>query len=288
MDAEKLYKWIVDSFEKDKILDQKFFQKIPREDLEHVKFLLDYLVSKELVKSETVGEKTSYESENLDGIKKLLGFEKSEKESPSLKESLVVSIPLSLSDNLSLLQKKHTEVSILELKDALKLLISQAKHEILITSPFMELDGIMYILDEIAEAAKRGVSIRVISRDILERKNYDFSYANKLKGISKLYVLFEQNKSDPTALLSVRDYGKSISQYSGQNLHYEGIHQKMVIVDRKYAYVGSGEIRSPSFITNGEAGALFLDKKAEFWADFFEMFWKNAKEIPKDIIETKI
>ncbi len=289
MDAAKLYRWIVNVLEKDGVFEESSFSKIPKEDVEHVRFLLDYLVSKALIKSEIVGNKTKYVPQNLTKIKELMGYEKEQTSKiTKIDEALVVSIPLSLSNNLSSLMNKYKDVKVVELKNVLKLLIEHASKEILIASPFMEPDGIMYILDEISAAAKRGVSIKIISRDILVKKNYDFSYLDKLKGISKLYTLYEQNKTNPNATISIRDYGTNISQYSGMSTHYEGIHQKMVIVDRKFAYIGSGEIRAASFITNGEAGGLFVGRQAEFWSDFFELFWKEAKEIPKELIESKI
>jgi len=289
MDADRLYRWIVEVFEKDGIFEESSFSKIPKEDTEHVRFLLDYLVSKSLIKAETVGNKTRYTPQDLVKIKQLMGYEKEhERKTEKLDESLVVSIPLSLTNDLSSLINKYKDIKVVELKDVLKSLIASASKEILIASPFMEPDGIMYILDEISAAAKRGVSIKIISRDILVKKNYDFSYLDKIKGISKLYTLYEQNKINPGTTISIRDYGTNISQYSGTSTHYEGIHQKMVIVDRKSAYIGSGEIRAASFITNGEAGGLFVGRQAEFWSDFFELFWKEAKEIPKELIESKI
>lgn len=286
MDIDNLHKWIANTFEKERSIDKKSFSTIPEDDLEHVKFLLDYLVSSGLVKTEPIGEETKYHVQNLSEIKKFLGLEKETIEKPALKESLVVSIPLSLSSKLRELKTKYPGINILELKDTLKLLIQNANDEICIASPFIEPDGIMYIWDELVSSTKRGVSVRLIMRDILVKKSYDFSYSKKIKGIMKLHELFEHNSSDPTVTIKIRDYGTSITQQD--NTHHEGVHQKMFIVDKKFAYIGSGEIRLASFITNGETGALFVGREAEFWHDFFEMFWKNAQEIPKEILESEI
>lgn len=57
----------------------------------------------------------------------------------------------------------------------------------------------------------------------------------------------------------------------------------MVVVDRRYSYVGSGELRTASFITNGEAGSIYTGLSAEFWADFFEIFWKRAIDVLRNI-----
>jgi PLD-like domain len=282
MDTEKLYAWMIDIIENDGVIDEQFLRsKITDEDLEHILFLLNYLVSKEYVKAEVVGSNTKYFSRNIAGIRKMLdnfstpsSFQLNKK----LEESLVISIPLSLTENFELLKKKYN-IPVIHLKDAIKLLFILATKEVLITSPYIELDGIMYIVDEVIKAAKSGVSLRIITRDIINSKSDSYSYVNKLKAISKLCTLFESNRSSPDAKISIRDFGSQISGIGRTSMHYEGIHQKMIVIDRKFAYIGSGEIRAASFVTNGEAGYVTTGIHAAFWADFFELFWKEAQDV---------
>lgn len=59
----------------------------------------------------------------------------------------------------------------------------------------------------------------------------------------------------------------------------------MVIVDKKYTYIGSGEIRAASFMTNEEVGYLVTEAHASFWSDFFNLFWKATTEISRDYLK---
>lgn len=124
----------------------------------------------------------------------------------------------------------------------------------------------------------------MITRDVIDSKD-GFSHVEKLKTISKLLNIYETNKSRPDKIFSVRDYGQRISGLGRTSMHYEGIHQKMVVIDRKYAYIGSGEIRAASLVTNGEVGNVVSGVEAEFWADFFNMFWKSGRDIPREYLK---
>jgi limonene-1,2-epoxide hydrolase len=58
----------------------------------------------------------------------------------------------------------------------------------------------------------------------------------------------------------------------------------MVIADETVAYVGSGEIRENSFLTNGEAGVLTVTAaEVVFWRDFFDLFWEEATDVEKTV-----
>lgn len=281
MNNEKLNQWVVDTFEKNGKINTEL-DTVSSDDLEHLLFILDYLVSARLVKSEKIGVTTNYIVQDLPKIKDFLGLNKKVETISTLKDSVVISLPLYMNDQLTSLKEKFPDLNLIELKDVLKKLLNSANDEVLISSPFIELDGISYILDELIKSASRGVSFKILTRDVLVKKSYDYSHAKKIKAVLKLYELFEQHKSNPNSFMEIRDFGEEVSDTNLNRLHYEGIHQKLMIVDKQYAYVGSGEIRSPSLLSNGEAGYLITGRQAEFWADFFEIFWKKSKTVSKD------
>lgn len=53
----------------------------------------------------------------------------------------------------------------------------------------------------------------------------------------------------------------------------------MIVIDRARAYIGSGEIRAPSFIVNGDVGVIQSGQAAQFWADYFMLFWSEALQV---------
>ena len=281
MNSEKINQWVFETFEKNGKIGNELDTVLP-DDYESIHFLLNYLVSAGFVKSEKIGTKTNYVVQDLDKIKKFLRLTKKTEEISSLEDSVVVNLPLSMHDKLSILKQNFSDLNILELKDVFKKLLNSSTNEILIASPFIETDGISYILDELIDSASRGVSFRILTRDVLVKKSYDWAYTKKIKAVLKLYELFEQYKSNPNSYMEIRDFGEEVSDANLNKLHYEGIHQKLMIVDKRYAYVGSGEVRSPSLLSNGESGYLTVGRQAEFWADFFELFWSNSKPVSKD------
>jgi len=71
---------------------------------------------------------------------------------------------------------------------------------------------------------------------------------------------------------------------TGPSHHYRGVHQKIVIADSVGAYVGSGEIRENSFLTNGDAGYLTVNEgEVAFWKEFVEVFWEAATPVDADV-----
>lgn len=109
---------------------------------------MNYLVSKGFVKAEILSNNIRYMTLDIEGIKRTLNYlTKSSNTEPNegIKDSLVVSIPMSLTDEFENIRRSYN-LSILFLKDAIKLLLRNAKEEVLIASPFFEWDGMGYML----------------------------------------------------------------------------------------------------------------------------------------------
>jgi len=290
--VEKIYRWLILQLEENEsVTEDELKKRLGLDEIEHALFLLNYLVSKKLVSVRIYGTDRKYDVTDLDKIKSLLKIKREKpivKKSKKIVESLVVNVPLSLSNELDTLLQSYPGLTVLSMKEAFRILFNVTKVKISLSLPFFEFDGLIHFVDEIKTLAKRGVNIDVLSRGILIPEKEGYPYVEKLKAFHKLIDIYENNKSFPEAKLRIRDYSSRISDYSSTSLHYEGIHQKMIIADRKYAYIGSGEIRAASFLTNGDIGAIHVGKKAEFWDDFFKLFWKSAKPVSYDFFDRVI
>lgn len=292
MEVEQIYQWLMQYLENNRAMTEAELRKaLGPEDVEHALLLLNYLVMKNLASVKVMGTNWEYSIRDIDQAKILVGYEEPVRIEPKptqISSCLVISVPLSLEQGFRSLKKKYQQVQILHIREAFKLLFNAANQELLLSMPFFEGDGLSYLIDEVQNVAKRGVSVRLLSREILAPRREDFSYLDKLRAFSKLINLFESSRTSPKAKLEIRDYSARISDQRGDSLYYEGVHQKMIVVDRQYAYVGSGEIRAASFMTNGEVGVIQLDEEAQFWADFFDLFWKNAQPVPFEFFESAI
>ena len=193
-------------------------------------------------------------------------------------EVLVVSAPLSMTGKLRALRASYGQLATEEMKDAFSRLLASAQHEALLSVPFLELDGLMVFVDEIKSLGERQVAVKALTRELTAPGRVDYSYYQKLRAFSKLVDLYVSGGGNPE-LVEVRDYTIKIGGAGERRLIYEGIHQKMIVIDRERAYIGSGEIRAPSFVVNGDVGVVQSGQAAKFWADYFLLFWSEAQKI---------
>jgi hypothetical protein len=131
------------------------------------------------------------------------------------------------------------------------------------------------------------VHVCALTRELLNPNRFDYGHMQKVRAFGKLIDLFVSSGGDPSAV-EVRDYTLKVGDGGDQSLVYEGIHQKMIVVDRARAYVGSGEIRASSFLINGDAGVVQVGNAAAFWADYFLLFWSEAQEVRHTLIRSML
>ena len=283
MRVEKIYSWIIEQLEKNNLITEKdLINNLGPEDVEHAFLFLDYLVTKNMISVNISGLEKEYKLQNLSKIKELLIINEKrtiEEKKRNIQEGIVINVPLNLTSDLEFLKKKYPSYVIYSLKNAITLLLNSAKENVSFALPFFEFDGLNHFVDEFKSLAEKGVNIFVLSRGISKPEREGYTYTEKLKAFSKLIDIYENNRTKPTSKLEIREYGSRIAGYGSASLHYEGIHQKMIIVDKKYAYIGSGEIRAASFLTNGEVGVIHEGQIVNFWDDFFQLFWRNARPV---------
>lgn len=200
-------------------------------------------------------------------------------------ESLVVAVPPTLSGKLRALQARYTGLPIQDMKTAFKVLLGSAQREVLLSVPFLELDGLLALEDEVRQLGVRQVHICALTRELLNPNRFDYGHMQKVRAFGKLIDLFLSSGGDPNAV-EVRDYTVKVGERGDQSLIYEGIHQKMMIIDRTRAYIGSGEIRASSFLVNGDVGVVQTGTAAAFWAEYFLIFWSEAQEVQHSLIRS--
>lgn len=161
---------------------------------------------------------------------------------------------------------ESANVPFFDLKSEFYNLIKNSEESIYICSPFIDFDGIKSFLTVLTSKAKMGVEINLISREI--------SFSNsKYKEIKKINDYFKSNN----APINIRDY-----HYHSKNRITSSVHAKLIISDRKYAYIGSGELRKNSFEKNFEVGVILDGERGNQMALIFEELFSVSQEINFD------
>jgi len=293
---KEAYNWMLARLESGPLTVSDLSRALGTELSQRVLLFLNYLVSQGLVTRTSTGRQVSYSSERTAEIAHLLQNQaKAETRKKAIRapdttdivEALVISIPLSLSDKVVALQSHYPTLTILDMKTAFKELLASAQQELLLALPFLELDGLMYFADEIVGLGQRQVIVHILTRELLLPRQPGYAHHQKLKAFAKFIDLYSSGGGNRRQV-AVRDYTIRIGIGAEESLLYEGIHQKMIVADRERAYIGSGEIRAASFISNGDVGVIHTGAKARFWQDYFNLFWAEADVVPHNFLEESI
>ena len=280
-----------------------------------VGLFMDYLVANGLATRTVAGRQTVFSSNRTAEIVQLLRDKKLEERPTKLPETrraaaegpvsqptpieawpttvepaadmLIVSAPLSLAGKVAALFERYTDLNIADMRIAFRNLLEQSAHEVLLALPFLELDGLIYFTDQVIGLGQRGVRVKILTRELLWPRKYNYSYHQKLKAFSKFVDLYVAGGGERQHI-EVRDYTIRIGSLGDERLLYEGIHQKMIVVDSELAYIGSGEIRAASFVSNGDVGVIHTGVRAQFWGDYFHLFWTEGEPVEHRFFEENI
>lgn len=183
---------------------------------------------------------------------------------------LVATVPIRLLSNLVGYDIALTE-------DAFRDLILHCERELLIVSPFVEREGVYALRGEFAEAARRGVAVKLLTRD-----------SDSAKTFLALYDLFQIFGDH----LDSREFHVMARVNSEFYRQIESTHAKLIIVDRREAYLGSAEIRPNALHTNFEIGIRTTSPTIVQGAcHLFDTFWNDSaftKEIDFTSISEKV
>jgi phosphatidylserine/phosphatidylglycerophosphate/cardiolipin synthase-like enzyme len=187
----------------------------------------------------------------------------------------------------------HKGSSRCSLEGGFRSLIGGAKHELHIVSPFLDQQAVNRFLPEFRRAFEAGASIHIVTRGVAKREDYTRKnqYAARIRGLDVLWRLFDRHKARKDQVFRLSDY---------TNYHYEPedeeaaveldppteprrkryilatIHQKAIVQDRTWAYVGSGEFRATSFGASGEAGLLVRGDHARAMATIADCYARRG------------
>ena len=294
MRTDAIYEWLADQLREHAHISRADIDDTLGDNAEDALFFLEFLVTRGVVRSERRADAMVYTLVDAPALEEIVnayltgesgsGTDAGQTSADTLPTArqAVVSVPLDMQPALDDLRVDHPDVDICTLREAVITVLQAAENEVCLAVPFFEQSGLNALLDQVTDLADRGVDLRVLTRDVQQGDGYD--HTNKCRALAKLSDLYGANQQ-AGANLSIRDFGSRIRGHPNDpSRHYRGIHQKMVIADETVAYVGSGEIRENSFLTNGEAGVLTVTAaEVAFWRDFFDLFWQEATDVEKTV-----
>lgn len=227
---------------------------------EEIRFSLRYLISKEIFVNDDADKK--FINKRLILAKKplILSADQDETSEPFI----VLTLPPFNYFGLKSSLETHN-IKINYIKDEIKKLFLEAEESICICSPFLDYEGINDFLELLRFKSKKGVKIKIISRQISPNdKNSRFSV------VKPIFEYFKDNKCD----IEIRNY-----HYQSKMVIESSAHSKFVVVDGKRAYIGSGELRKNSFEKNFELGIILGNKYAKELNLIFEDIFAISNEI---------
>jgi sugar-specific transcriptional regulator TrmB len=204
--------------------------------------------------------------------------EVSEYDTEDFDRAFVISVPSPLLAQFSE-DDFDSPLPVLRLDQALQRILTDTDEVLRLGVPYLEADGLDRFADELYALAEQGVSLRVLTRELLVDNPAD----RDLKAARDLLDRYEDRGHGDTTI-EIRDFYHAMP--GGRRLDMS-IHFKMAIADQASAYVGSGEFRRSSMYKNGEAGYLVrFGDEVSFWMQFFDFFWEQADEVTRTRLET--
>lgn len=160
-----------------------------------------------------------------------------------------------------------SNIKFIGLKDAILKVIQSANQTINISSPFLDIERIPEIRDELLNKAYMNVKIKILVRESFRKD--DPTRLNSIKSF-----LDRAKKAKVLEKISIRDYHYAKDPYVKSSTH-----AKFVIADGNYMYMGSGELRKNSIDKNFEAGLLHSGKEVEDLEKVFLELFEKSEEI---------
>jgi phosphatidylserine/phosphatidylglycerophosphate/cardiolipin synthase-like enzyme len=172
---------------------------------------------------------------------------------------------------------KLTGYDIALTEDTFRSMILSCERELLVVSPFVEREGVYALRAEFAEAFRRGVRMKILTRDS--------ESPSTTLALYDLFQIFGQRLESREFHVRAKVYGEFYRQI-------ESTHAKLLIIDRREAYLGSAEIRPNALHTNFEMGIRSSNVAIVHGAcHLFDTFWNDAaftKEIDLNSIGERV
>jgi len=157
----------------------------------------------------------------------------------------------------------------IETTECFQQVISSAHRVLRICSPFLQKDVIQEdaypeLEHHLSEALLRGVKIRILTRELIERRYAEVSWIKELARALEL-----ENSVTIVDYHHTSNTGKVVSS----------THAKMLIADSGVAYIGSAELRRNSLIANFEVGCLLSGPVVFGLCEVFDSMYSNGRAI---------
>lgn len=149
----------------------------------------------------------------------------------------------------------------LDMLSAFLAILKAARHVLRICSPFADQPTLSMLVPHFRGLAASGVEVRFLTRP--ER-------FHALKPVlSEIWEAYKRTGLEE--MFQCRVFAQSVG-----GLLIAGLHAKMVIADSDLAYVGSGEFRRHSLMSNFEVGLLVRKHGVGNLASIFDLIWDNS------------
>lgn len=177
---------------------------------------------------------------------------------------MVVSTPHLIEISVNEMIKRNEMIN---LKECFEYVFQSAEQDIRICSPFMQDD----ILREeafpqikllIKSAFERGVLVRIITREIDQKKSGDIKW-----------IIDLAESVGAQELLKITDY-----HITRDYRVYASTHAKLIVADKHLAYIGSGELRKNSLNVNLEIGCLVEGDIVAGLCEIFDYMFEKGDE----------
>lgn len=194
-------------------------------------------------------------------------------------------------DPIDILADAHTACNLHPLVEHANLeavfaaLVSGAKERLQIVSPFIDNRALARFLDDFNTSFSRHIEFTLVGRGILAREDATRprQYEERITALEKLWDLYARNNPDDTTHFEIRDYLRFYPPIGSNPLARGAIaatvHHKIIVQDRRWAYVGSGEFRNHSFGATGEAGVLVDGPHAELLSDLVQCYARRGMPV---------
>jgi HKD family nuclease len=150
-------------------------------------------------------------------------------------------------------------------------IINEAEGKLLVTEPFIDNSFIEIFLQELRNAARRGVKLSLITRKV------GFNTAS-LKALLRLYEIFGINGVSADALI-IYEHWTPLRTRFDYSKQFIGLHSKIVI-NQKEGYIGSANWTEYSLGNNIELGILTKDEGAlSKFRELFDLIATQARRV---------
>lgn len=218
--------------------------------------------------------------------------------------TIVMNNPKEITSIVDKSKDSYKDLSFVTISEIFSILVRNTRFHLQIISPYIDKFSVTKFMSDFTTAFARRIEFTLVTRGVMVREPLTtrYGYISKLEAIQALWDQYTRLNPEWRTKFAIRDYlrmsnnlepqldadldilGGSMESSTHSKISY-AVHQKILVSDRKLAYVGSGEFRSGSFGASGEVGALLKGKYAEFLSDLIQCYASRGIPVEPTFIE---